>query len=111
MAKLKARDVKHAEFVLDGAVDKSGGASDRTGKKRGPYHVGGDSERTARRKWQKMKAKMIETDEVRRKKDLQCCLNGTSQSTRTCQKDSAAAQQTVLTSFFHALPNPSQRSQ
>jgi len=111
VSKLKANDVKRVEYLLDGAIDKSGGANDRAGKKRGPYHIGGDSERTAQRKRQKMRAEMIETEEGGPKRDLQCCLDGTSQSTRAYQKDSASVQQTTLTSFFRVHPNPAWPSQ
>jgi hypothetical protein len=53
---LRKQSMKAAEQELDGQIDKNGGAKDKTGKKRGPYKIGGDSERTARRKRQKLRA-------------------------------------------------------
>ncbi len=55
LEKLRAASVKSAEHALDGAVGRSGGARDKTGEKRGAYSIGGDSERTAQRKWQKIR--------------------------------------------------------
>lgn len=46
--------MKSVEHLLDGSIDKRGGAKDKTGKKRGPYGIGGISERTAQRKRQKI---------------------------------------------------------
>lgn len=48
--------MKKAELLLDGPNDRTGGAQDKTGKKRGPYGIGGDSDHTARQKRQKLVA-------------------------------------------------------
>ncbi|KAI0054330.1 hypothetical protein BV25DRAFT_1955412 [Artomyces pyxidatus] len=54
-AQQQAAQRRRAELILDGRLDKVGGAKDKTGTKRGPYRVGGDSERSARRKRQRMR--------------------------------------------------------
>lgn len=54
LRKLRSESMKQAEQMLDGPVDRRGGARDKTGKKRGPYQVGGDSIRTLQRKRQKV---------------------------------------------------------
>ena len=36
------------EFKLDGPIHRAGGVKDQTGKKRGPYLIGGPSDRTLR---------------------------------------------------------------
>ncbi|KAL1949585.1 hypothetical protein VTO73DRAFT_8466 [Trametes versicolor] len=54
LRKLRDESMKQAEQMLDGPVDRRGGARDKTGKKRGPYQVGGDSIRTLQRKRQKV---------------------------------------------------------
>ena len=46
--------MRAAEKVLDGPIDKAGGAKDKRGKKRGPYGVGGGAERTMKRKRTKL---------------------------------------------------------
>lgn len=51
---VRVASMKSAEHLLDGPVDKRGGARDKTGKKRGPYGIGGMSDRTAQRKQQKI---------------------------------------------------------
>lgn len=50
LKKLRQVSQKSAEWVLDGPIDRAGGAKDKTGQKRGLYLIGGDSERTVRRK-------------------------------------------------------------
>jgi len=42
--------IQVAELLFNGSVERAGGAKDKTGKARGPYGVGGKSERTTQRK-------------------------------------------------------------
>ncbi|TFY55036.1 hypothetical protein EVG20_g9466 [Dentipellis fragilis] len=91
-----------AELVFDGAVDKAGGAKDKTGEKRGTYGIGGDSERTAQRKRKAVKdaadaaGKDADSDEVR--KQLQ-----------TIKACSHPTENAKLTSFFDVRPSKKPR--
>jgi len=38
---IQVASMKSAEHLLDGPVDKRSGSKDKTGKKRGPYGIGG----------------------------------------------------------------------
>lgn len=57
---VRVASMRAAEKVLDGPIDKVGGAKDKRGKNRGPYGVGGGAERTMRRK----RAKLLKDDEA-----------------------------------------------
>jgi hypothetical protein len=74
-----ASGIKSVEATLDGAIDRDGGAKEKIGKKRGLYKIGGDSERTARRKQAKLKEEFeqasfrkTETDEKRMEDTVSC---------------------------------------
>lgn len=54
--------MRSAEKVLDGPINRAGGAKDKTGVKRGSYKIGGISERTARTKRLKMANDVVATN-------------------------------------------------
>ncbi|KDQ61785.1 hypothetical protein JAAARDRAFT_45287 [Jaapia argillacea MUCL 33604] len=49
--------MRAAEHQIDGLMERQGGANDKTGKRRGPYKIGGDSKQSAQRKRQKIRHK------------------------------------------------------
>ena len=93
---------KSAEKALDGPVDRVGGARDKTGKKRGPYRVGGGSVRTAQRKRKKIAddaaGRGLDRDDPSVKAQLERLRN---------PPKSISLQQSTLSGFLVSLQEPS----
>ncbi|KAF8912420.1 hypothetical protein CPB85DRAFT_1252695 [Mucidula mucida] len=79
---------------------KAGGAKSMAGKKWGPYKVGGNAERTARRKCQKIREEYGNVNDLTngKREELERCLTQTTQKSAPTQKDGK------LTAFFQPKP-------
>jgi hypothetical protein len=106
---VQAALMKSAEHLLDGAVDKRGGAKDKTDKKRGPYGIRGMSDRTAQRKRQKIQKSHAAGMSKATKVKIQCQLDAVTAHTKN-----PGLKQRMLTSLpeqtwspwkFHLIPN------
>ncbi|KAJ8496210.1 hypothetical protein ONZ51_g1255 [Trametes cubensis] len=99
----RATSMRSAERVLDGPIDRKGGAKDKTGKKRGPYLIGGDSLRTVQRKRQKIMNVAASEGRLPTDPHVQRQL----ESLRQCQRQPENLQQQTLTGFFLCRNHPS----
>jgi hypothetical protein len=91
---VQAASMKSAEHLLDGAVDKRGGAKDKTGKKRGPYGIRRMSDRTAQRKRQKIQKSHAAAMSKATKVKIQCQLDAV-----TARTKNSGLKQRMLTSL------------
>ncbi len=93
-------EIKRIEYQLDGPVDKQGGAKDKTGKKRGPYNVGGMSDRNAHRKRAKIR------DEYGKVQDLdEDTLKERNQKLETIKACPSTPAHAKITDFFQGKNN------